>query len=93
MYQSSGRCVLVALDEALLARLVGRLVRYEPSGDANAQWRRDLRGLFMACDMEEITNRMDQIIDLIQNQQSGTGALDDEILETLLQLLAAVGAP
>jgi hypothetical protein len=93
MYQSSGQCVLVALDSALLARLVGRLQRYEPNGDANVRWRRDLRGLFMACDMDEITDRLDQIIQLIQNQQVGTGALDDEILQALLQLLAAVGAP
>jgi len=47
----------------------------------------------MACDMDEITDRLDQIIQLIQNQQVGTGALDDEILQALLQLLAAVGAP
>jgi len=93
MYQSSGQCVLVALDSALLARLVGRLQRYEPDRESNVEWRRDLRGLFMACDMNEITDRLDRIIQLIQNQQAGTGALDDEILQTLLQILAAVGAP
>jgi len=93
MYQSSDRCVLIALDSALLARLTGRLQRYEPNGESNVEWRRDLRGLFMACDMDEITDRLDQIIQLIQNQQVGTGALDDEILQALLQLLAAVGAP
>jgi hypothetical protein len=93
MYQSSGRCVLIALDSALLARLVGRLQRYEPGGESNVQWRRDLRGLFMACELAEITDRLDQIIQLIQEQQPGTGALDDEILQALLQLLAAVGAP
>jgi len=93
MYQSSGQCVIIALDSALLARLVGRLQRYDPGGESNAQWRRDLRGLFMACDMSDITDRLDQIIQLIENQQPGTGALDDEILDTLLRLLAAVGAP
>jgi hypothetical protein len=93
MYQSSGQCVLIALDSALLARLVGRLQRYEPGGESNVQWRRDLRGLFMACELAEITDRLDQIIQLIQEQQPGTGALDDEILQALLQLLAAVGAP
>jgi hypothetical protein len=93
MYQSSDRCVLIALDSALLARLVGRLQRYEPGGESNVQWRRDLRGLFMACELAEITDRLDQIIQLIQEQQPGTGALDDEILQALLQLLAAVGAP
>jgi hypothetical protein len=80
MYQSSGQCVLIALDSALLARLVGRLQRYEPGGESNVQWRRDLRGLFMACELAEITDRLDQIIQLIQEQQPGTGALDDEIL-------------
>jgi len=30
MYQSSGQCVLVALDSALLARLVGRLQQISP---------------------------------------------------------------
>lgn len=93
MYQSSGQCVLIALDSALLARLIGRLQRYEPNGDANVEWRRDLRGLFMACDMNEITDRLDQIIQLIQEQQAGTGALDDEILQALLRILAAIGAP
>jgi hypothetical protein len=93
MYQSSGQCVLIALDSALLARLMGRLQRYEPNGDANVEWRRDLRGLFMACDMNEITDRLDQIIQLIQEQQAGTGALDDEILQALLRILAAIGAP
>jgi len=56
MYQSSDRCVLIALNSALLARLMGRLQRYEPNGESNVEWRRDLRGLFMACDMDEITD-------------------------------------
>lgn len=93
MYGSSGQCVVLAIDKALWHRIAYMVRSYVPDGGINADWQRDLRGLFMACDMEEITDRLDQIIALLQQDVAQPEPLDSDMLQALLQLLAAVGAP
>lgn len=93
MYASSGHCVVLAIDRALWHRIAYMVRSYVPDGGINVDWQRDLRGLVMACDMQEITDRLDQIITLLQQDIAQPEPLDDDMLQALLQLLAAVGSP
>lgn len=91
MYSSAGQCVLLAVDKNLHAHLLGRMFSYEPAGGANEAWRTDLRGLIMACDIEEITTRLDTIISLLEQDAASAEPLDDDILQKLELIVTLLG--